>query len=205
MYAGVDVGAAGVVCVSLDRESRVDEARTFTAAAEAAEWAVKHEVVCIDAPAQTSRGAHVPADGLSRTFSEARCAEIALGRDYGIWVPWVTPVEPPASGWMAVGLELFQAMEASGAHAAEVFPYGIFRLLAGEAKLPKKSTLVGLHARRQLLEAAGASGPHLAAWSHDAIDALAGAVVARDIANGTARRATCGHDDSAIWLPAPPT
>lgn len=38
--------------------------------------------------------------------------------------------------------------------------------------------------------------------SHDVLDALAAALVALDRSRGRASRASCGHDGSAIWLPA---
>jgi hypothetical protein len=42
-------------------------------------------------------------------------------------------------------------------------------------------------------------------WSHDALDALLGSLVAIHHKAGTALRASCGHDLSAIWLPPPAT
>ena len=39
--------------------------------------------------------------------------------------------------------------------------------------------------------------------SHDFLDAALVALVARQRSLGTARVATCGHDQSGIWLPAP--
>ena len=38
--------------------------------------------------------------------------------------------------------------------------------------------------------------------SHDFLDAALVALVARHRSAGTARVAGCGHDSSAIWLPA---
>ena len=40
--------------------------------------------------------------------------------------------------------------------------------------------------------------------SHDFLDATLVALVARQRSLGTARVATCGHDQSGIWLPALP-
>ncbi len=39
-------------------------------------------------------------------------------------------------------------------------------------------------------------------WSHDSLDALMAALIARDRTEGRAEMVTCGHDESAIWLPA---
>ena len=57
--------------------------------------------------------------------------------------------------------------------------------------------------RAGLLRAAGLSAPGLEAWNHDALDAGSAALVALHRARGTARAVGCGHDGSAIWLPAP--
>ena len=56
--------------------------------------------------------------------------------------------------------------------------------------------------RVELLQARGIADPQLAMWSHDALDALLAALVARDYGEGRAQRVGCGHDESAIWLPA---
>ena len=155
-------------------------------------------VIAIDAPERLSTLPHGACASLSPKFRRARCAEIALGREHGIWVPWVSPSSLPADPWIETGFRLFAAL--SG-RSVEVYPHGAFRVLAGGRRLPRKTTPAGRAARVQLLRSAGVTAPALETWSHDLIDAAVAAVTARDVAGGSARRVTCGHDDSAIWLP----
>jgi hypothetical protein len=86
-------------------------------------------------------------------------------------------------------------------HPIEVFPHAAFRVLRG-SRLPPKRSLEGVRARVEALATRGISGSGLEMWSHDGLDALVAALVARDHAHGRATKVTCGHDDSAIWLPA---
>lgn len=60
-----------------------------------AEAAADAAVVAIDSPAQLSVKPHAADQHLSPKFQPARCAEVALGRNHGIWVPWVGPSEHP--------------------------------------------------------------------------------------------------------------
>jgi hypothetical protein len=64
-----------------------------------------------------------------------------------------------------------------------------------------KSRPEGLAARAALLAQAGVAEPSLPLWSHDGLDAGVAALVASS-AHPVA--VTCGHDGSAIWLPAEP-
>ena len=196
MVAGIDVGARIVHVVTLHPavHSYVFPAADLDGAARAVAGA---EVIAIDAPAQPSAQPHAREEALSPKFRRARCCEIALGREHGIWVPWVAPPERPADPWMEVGFELFDAL---GKRAVEVYPHAAFRMLAGGARLPRKTTAEGRAARIDLLQAAGVDPPDR---SHDSLDAAVAALTARHVADGTALRVTCGHDDSAIWLIAP--
>ena len=156
----------------------------------------------IDAPAAVSAGAHADDEALGRKFRGARCGEVALGREHGVWVAWVPPPARPAVAWMEAGFDLFSACVAAGLDAVETFPYAVFRSLAGGARLPKKSSVTGREARVALLLAAGVDVAATGAPpTHDVVDAAACALVAAD---PDAVRVTCGHDDSAIWLPSSP-
>lgn len=199
---GIDVGARRLHAVALDLETATVDGDVFDAGRldELAAWVSGAGQVAIDSPDQWSTAPHKGDHHLSSKFRTARCGEIALGRDYGIWVPWTTPVEP-APGWIHVGIDLFAALRAEGHEPVEVYPHAIFRLLAGGRRLPPKHTGAGARERVELLQQAGLSEPSLALWSHDAVDAAAAAVVALHRARGMARPATCGHDGSAIWLP----
>jgi hypothetical protein len=158
------------------------------------------ESVAVDSPGAWSTAPHAGDESVSRKFRLGRCSEIALGREYGIWVPWSTPPEPQPGTWMATGIAVFDVLRAAGHDPVEAYPYGGFRLLAG-GRLPKKTTPEGRTARADLLRSAGVEIDGLQK-SHDFIDATLVAVVARDRSLGTARVATCGHDRSGIWLPA---
>jgi hypothetical protein len=158
--------------------------------------------VAIDAPSAPSTAPHLGDDTLSPKFSTARCAEIALGRNRRIWVPWVTPVTGPFPTWMQVGFTVFEAL-AGRPNVVETFPHAVFRTLAAGPLRPKRAA-DGISARVALLKTAGVLEPRLSMWGHDGLDAVAAAVTARGLTDRTAVSVTCGHDDSAIWLPAAP-
>lgn len=158
--------------------------------------------VAIDAPSALSTGAHAGDVALAPKFRAARCGEVALGREHGVWVPWVSPPvgAVDVAGWIRVGLAVFEAMAAAGVDAVESYPQAVFRSLAGGARVPAKSSAEGLARRVELLRAAGVVDATLPMWGHDGLDAAACALVAAD---PLARAVTCGHDGSAIWLPGP--
>jgi predicted nuclease with RNAse H fold len=202
---GIDVGADRLHCVTLVDGAQLGEARLLDASqiGELGRWLEgTNAVVAIDAPARLSTAPHRDDSSLSPKFSVGRCAEIALGRDYGSWVPWVTPMGEPIQGWMATGFRVYGELASRGVETIEVYPHAGFRELVGRTKLPKKSTMPGLVRRIEALRDAGVETASLEMWSHDGLDALLAAVVARDYRAGSARCATCGHDGSGIWLPA---
>jgi predicted nuclease with RNAse H fold len=158
--------------------------------------------VAIDAPSALSALAHADDESLAPKFRVARCGEIALGREAGIWVPWVSPCEgDEVAPWIAVGLSLFFAFAEAGVDAVETYPHGVFRRLAGRERIAPKSSAEGRAQRIGLLRAAGVREVTLPLWDHDGLDALAAALVAAD---PSAEAVTCGHDGSAVWLPTTP-
>jgi len=208
-FVGIDVGQRALHAVALtDRGGgrlRVAGGEVFSPEEldDVVAWCVGARVA-VDAPlgpATVGEDAH-PA--VSRKFRLARCAEVELGVRHGIWVPWAAPREAPAAGWMAVGFALADALIAAGHDVLETYPHGVFRRLAGTRRpaLPKKTTVDGLRARVSLLSEAGVDGI-TALWSHDAVDAAACAIVARDQVHGRAEAVTCGHDRSVMHLPSP--
>ena len=201
---GIDVGARRLDAVALDDGGRVLETLAFPSAdvGGVVAWAAGASGVAVDAPDAWSRALHADDDGLPPKFRSARCAEIGLGRIKGIWVPWTTPVTEEPGTWIAVGIRLFTALRAAGHRPLEVFPHATFRVLGGGGRPPKKQTAEGVRARTGMLRAAGVWGPAMASWGHDAVDAASAALVALRHTNGTARAVTCGHDGSAIWVPA---
>jgi predicted nuclease with RNAse H fold len=164
------------------------------------EFVVSARGVAVDSPGAWSTAPHAGDETIAPKFRLGRCSEIALGREYRIWVPWSTPPEPEPGTWMAAGIGLFDSLRSAGHDPVEAYPYGGFRLLAG-GRLPKKTTAEGRATRAQLLRSAGVEVNGLEK-SHDFLDATLVALVAHQRSLGTARVATCGHDRSGIWLPA---
>jgi predicted nuclease with RNAse H fold len=203
VYAGIDLGADRIQCVAIDEDLRVVGTWLFTAREVNDLVTTVHGAarVAVDAPAETSSLPHVNDAALSPRFQRGRCAEIALGRQYGYWVPFVAPAQRPTGDWMATGFSVYDALAKAAIQAIEVFPWAGFRALAPLDPLPKKTSIEGLRERIRRLDDVGVRAHELAAWSHDGLDALLGALIARDAAIGTGRRVTCGHDGSAIWLP----
>jgi predicted nuclease with RNAse H fold len=205
---GIDVGASTLHAVSLDARAGLHAAVTFDATELDAvvTWAQAARAVAIDSPDRPSTGAHAGDGSLSPKFQTARCAEVALGREKGYWVPWVTPTTPVPGSWIAVGIALHEKLRARGTRTIEVYPYAAFRELANGGPLPKKTSRAGVAARAGHLRAARIDDPFLEVWSHDALDAAISALVAYDAAAGVAVRVGCDDgacvtDGSAIWLP----
>lgn len=200
--AGIDVAGDRAHVVVLTAGRRISDAFVLDArlVASLAERLADCTVIAVDAPADPSGAPHADGSAPNPKFATARCAEIELGLARGIWVPWTTPHEPPYRPWMRTGFEIYRALETSGAQVVETYPHGVFRTMAG-GFLASKLTALGLAQRIELLAATGIEVPHLHMWGHDGIDALAAAHLALAVSTGTATAITCGHDDSAIWLP----
>jgi predicted nuclease with RNAse H fold len=201
---GIDVAADRLNCVALDESGSFAGGRIYAATDLDAlsEWATGADVIAIDAPAQLSTAPHSADVALSPKFRLARCAEIALGRDHRIWVPWTSPIGPPVSGWIATGLELYSALGTKvPSELIEVFPYAGFRVLTHPSRLSKKTSVAGIRQRVDALRAGGLDLDDLELWSHDSLDAALAAIIALQRHNRSALRVTCGHDDSAMWLP----
>ncbi len=203
MFVGIDLGQRRIHLVALDHSLRLANALVMDVADIEGLPLVLHgaRVVAIDAPEALSTAPHTDDESLSPKFRTARCAEIALGREKRIWVPWVTPsadqVCPP---WMTVGFQVFELARGTCERVIEVFPHAGFRTLTG-GKVPSKLTAAGLVARAQLLEAADVKIEALKMWSHDSLDACLAALIAQQADIGEAEAVSCGHDHSAIWLP----
>ena len=209
-WLGIDLGAstlhAVVLSAAADGRGEVEEARTFdsTDLAGVVTLAEGVDAIAIDAPVELSTAPHRADQSLSPKFRTARCGEIALGQQAGIWVPWVTPADPAkVSGWMTVGFATWAALRAAGHEPIEVYPAGVFRVLNGTVP-PKKSRLAGLRARVALLAQHVALPDSVDMWSHDGLDATAAALIARWSRDGRAER--IGHaaptcDSSSVWIP----
>jgi predicted nuclease with RNAse H fold len=197
---GIDVGARRFHGVAIDSRGRVTDCWAAADIDDAVARTAGAAQIAVDAPGNPSTTCHLDTR-LPPKFRTARCGEIALALDFKVWVPWVTPlVGEPHPGWMARGFALFTALRAIGAAPMEVFPYAVFHRLSG-SRPPRKTTPAGRSARASLLMANGVAGAS-ETWSHDELDAGAAALVAHHRAQGLAVAATCGHDGSAIWLPA---
>jgi hypothetical protein len=210
---GVDLGASllDAVVVAGTAGSRLQVERRETLDASHVDGLVAlaagADAVAVDAPAAPSTAVHRDDTTISPKFRIARCGEIALGEQARIWVPWVTPVDPDAvPGWMQVGFAVWDALIAAGHAPLEVYPAGVFRVLAGRVP-PRKTTPAGRAARIELLAPAVELPDDIAGWSHDGIDALAAALTAHRQATGAATahgHPAPGCDGSAIWLPSVP-
>jgi len=196
------VGARRIHVVVIDGRSRVASAEVVPASDTDRLRSLFGRIdgVAVDSPGAWSTAPHAGDETVAPKFRLGRCSEIALGREYGIWVPWSTPPEPQIGTWMATGIELFRLLRGEGHDPVEAYPYGGFRLLAG-GRLPKKTTAEGRAMRARLLQSAGVEVDGLEK-SHDFLDAALVAHVAHQRSLGTARVATCGHDQSGIWLPS---
>jgi predicted nuclease with RNAse H fold len=210
-WLGIDLGASAVHAVVLAAvgggRARVEVATSAPAndIPRVVELATGCDAVAVDAPSELSRAPHSGDSTLSAKFRTARCGEIELGRGGGIWVPWATPADPDlVPGWMEVGFEVWSALRSAGHAPVEVYPYGVFKQLAGGEKLAKKTSPEGRAQRIAMLRDHVDLPPGVELWSHDGIDAVAAALVARW---STERRAEpFGHgepgcDGSAIWQP----
>lgn len=187
---GVDVGATDLHVAVLDAHV---ETWTTTSIDEVVAACDGATAIAIDAPSDPATG-RVHAGTRSAKFAAARCNEIAAGEQLGVWVPWVTPVLEECPPWMRTGFALWGALRAASHEPIEVYPAGCFWLLNGRRWPPRKQTPEGRSARLALL------GLGVDLTSHDHIDALMAAVVARG-----PRRAV-GHDDpacdgSTMWVP----
>lgn len=156
-YVGIDVGRDRLHCVALADAGTITGATIFSAANMEAfgQWVAGAAVIAVDAPAQLSTAPHRGEPGIGRKFELGRCAEIALGRNFGSWVPWVAPMEEPPVGWMATGFEVYRQLRSRGVEALEVFPYAAFRELVRPARLPKKTTAEGIVLRAAVLRDVG--------------------------------------------------
>ncbi|MBV9411077.1 MAG: DUF429 domain-containing protein [Acidimicrobiia bacterium] len=204
MWVGVDVGKHRFHLVAINARQRIVAAEVLPApdTPDALRFVADARGVAVDSPGAWSTAPHAGDETVAPKFRLGRCSEIALGRQFGIWVPWSTPPEPDPGTWMATGIGLFDALRSAGHDPVEAYPYGGFRLLAGQ-RLPKKTTPDGRAARADLLRRAGVEVNGLEK-SHDFLDAALVALVALQRSLGSARVATCGHDQSGIWLPAAP-
>jgi predicted nuclease with RNAse H fold len=188
---GVDVGATHLHVALLGEDV---DTWTTTSIDDVVAACAGATAVAIDAPSDPATG-RVHAGARSAKFAAARCNEIAAGEQLGVWVPWVTPVLDACPPWMRTGFDLWRALRAAGHQPLEVYPAGCFWLLNGRRWPPKKQTAEGRAARLALL------GLDVDLTSHDHVDALMAAVVARG-----PRRAV-GHDDrgcdgTTMWVPA---
>lgn len=205
---GIDVGQYRLHIVEIAADGTLGRAEVWDANHRdgLVEWARRVGYVAIDAPSAPG-GVPQPHTGMAAKFTGARCAEIALGQNWGMWVPWATPVEGKAPRWMQVGFGLFRQLAALGSAATvvETYPHAVFlALLPAAERLESKRSASGTAQRAQLLEQAGLDIPWLSMWSHDGLDAAAAALVARAIGTEYARSVTChpdrSHDGSSIWL-----
>jgi predicted nuclease with RNAse H fold len=208
---GVDLGASDLWVVGLDGEQLPHvvfaEHLRGEMYPEFAELICGAQAVAIDAPEALSEGSHDGDRRLARKFQRARCSEVAL-RQRGIAVPFATPMAgEPLPPWMGTGFVAWRTAKAAVATVVETYPHGIFWRLAGR-QLTGKQRDEGRAARRAVLAPLVQFPPGIDFWPHDALDALACALLARSVQIGEADEISCAndvgwevHDGSAMWLP----
>lgn len=208
-FVGIDLGSKAIFAVEVLSDSGLQVERGFHGLADELDDLVSFcrgaERIAIDAPSDLSTERHLADENVNRKFQKGRCAEIALGESFGIWVPWVTrSILGDCPEWMAVGFGVWSALREAGHQPLEVYPHGVFEILGGK-HLPKKQTLLGTRTRAELLSKRMQVPETVALWGHDGLDAAAAALVAAD--HDPTMRAAHNHpgcDDSAIWLPSRP-
>ncbi len=204
MAVGVDVGADRLHLVCLGPGYEISGTAVLDPgdrAAVSAWFALlpPHCVVAIDGPPAPSAAPFADDTTVSRKFRHARGCEVELGLRRGIWVSFATGPEP-LTGWTAEAALVHELTRSLGHRALETYPHAIYRTLLGR-RPAKKTTGIGTMDRVGALQSVGVDHETLAMWSHDALDAAAAAVVARQHLEGVAEAVTCAIDSTAIWLP----
>ncbi|HEY5274552.1 MAG TPA: DUF429 domain-containing protein [Acidimicrobiales bacterium] len=208
---GIDLGATDLWIVGLTEEATPDVA--FAEHLHIDEFERLADIlghastVAIDAPGGFSEGSHIGDERFARKFQRARCSEVALRRR-GIAVPFATPMRTePLPPWMNVGFETWRVAKTAAPTVVETFPHAIFWRLAGR-ELKHKYRADGRAARRAVLAPLVNLPAGVSFWPHDALDALACAVLAHRVLVGDAEEISCAgdlawhaHDGSAMWLP----
>jgi predicted nuclease with RNAse H fold len=205
LAVGVDVGADRLHVVVIDHDGLLVDTAVFDPADQSGVASrfrslPAGSVVAIDGPPGPSASPFANDPTVSPKFRLARGCEVELGRQRGIWVSFATGTESLV-GWMAEAARIHRLSESLGLVALETYPHAVFRTLLGR-RPAKKTTGQGISERVNLLRGVGLHEPALAMWSHDALDASAAAIVARDHLRGTAVPITCHLDSTTIWLPA---
>ena len=157
-------------------------------------------VVAIDGPPAPSAAPFADDATVSPKFRRARGCEVELGRQRGIWVSFATG-PGPLTGWMAEAAHVHRLATSLGHRALETYPHAIYRTLLSR-RPAKKTTGAGTMDRVGALQSVGFDHEALAMWSHDALDAAAAALVARQYLDGHADAITCAVDGTSIWLPS---
>lgn len=123
MYIGIDLGQRRIHLMGLDDQLRLAQAtvRDVAELESLTDALGRADVVAIDAPEALSTPPHAGEETLPPKFRSARSAEIALGREHAIWVPWVTPTIdlPP---WMQVEMSAVRSVPGGAATSAEINP-----------------------------------------------------------------------------------
>ncbi len=204
MAVGVDVGADRLHVVCLGPAFEIADAAVLDPADRTGvdAWFARLPaqcVVAVDGPPAPSAAPFADDTTVSPKFRRARGCEVELGRRRGIWVSFATGPEP-LTGWMAEAAHVHDVAVRLGHTSLEAYPYAIYRTLLGR-RPAKKTTGIGTMDRVGALRSAGFDHDALAMWSHDALDAAAAALVARQYADGIADGVTCVLDGTSIWLP----
>ena len=210
-FVGVDVGARASWFASVTGHD-VPELTAIERVDSDAMGGLAHDllgaaIVAIDAPEARSAQAHLGDARFAPKFQRGRCSEVALRRS-GIAVPFITPgADEPLPEWMASGFSIWERAQLHAGRVLETWPHAVFWRLASRPLLHKQSEQ-GRAERRAVLEQRMLMPIGSNLWPHDALDALACALVAWLAGHDAAERIGCedddgwhSHDGSAMWLP----
>jgi predicted nuclease with RNAse H fold len=207
---GIDVGGDRLHIVGLSAEGAIVSALVIDPADAdgVKDWfaSLPPKIpIAIDGPEAPSSAPFRDDETVSRKFKTARGCEVELGRQRGIWVSFVTPMERgQCAAWMTISMDLHDTANDLGHTALETYPYAVFHTL-NRGRPPKKSTSEGAQTRARLLRDNGISMAALNMWSHDGLDAAAAALVAWQNTRGVAESVGDSRDNSKMWLPATAT
>jgi predicted nuclease with RNAse H fold len=209
--------------VVLTADARPAGAACFSSPTDLAAWVQEITpeggIVAVDAPLRTSEGLMLDAEYRSTLappppagrYLTYRVCDYELSRR-GLPLYLVPHRYPDCPGWMRAGFAVYDALlqtrrwslfegDPRGNRLAEVYPFAAFAAMLGQYP-PKKSTPAGRTARLEILARHLAPGAELHNLSHHELDAVAAALTARALRQGSATWVGSPRE-ALIVLPGP--
>lgn len=190
MFVRIELGQRRIHGVALDQDLTLANTWITDAAEMHALAGLLQDarVIAIDAAGGLSSAPHHDDQSLSPKFRSARCAEIALGRDRRISVPWATPTEEqPSPGMDARGIPGVRHRTSIGRPPHRGLSLRRLSRAGGhedrfQADGSRPASACGA------TDALGMSIDGLEMWSHDSLDACLAALIAHDAERGSRRQ-----------------